>query len=234
MRERKMASWYHLPIIGRHHPVLQALAVRPQHLIPTTTSILHFTTRVQLAMAKRKQKNNSPQVNGHDSPKQEVNGTSPNQYPHRNSPIFKAWSGSRTSRASTEPLSPGSQRDFSLVNVFHAFQIVRLCLWDMFLLMWRLHPTRTTLLLLFNVIQGLFPAVRGYSRARILDEVYFDHSMTVRVPPLTTRGLTGSTFVRDRKLSIRPFGETAPYGRHPNVCGEASPRFFVSLAVISN
>jgi hypothetical protein len=122
-------------------------------------------------MAKRKQKHNSSRTNGHEGPKQEVNGTSPNQYPHRNSPIFKAWSGSRTSRASTEPLFPGSQRDFSLVNLFHAFQIVRLCLWDMFLLMWRLHPTRTTLLLLFNVVRGLFPAVRGYSRAAILDEV---------------------------------------------------------------
>lgn len=137
-------------------------------LLPSPLSSLERTKAV---MAKRKQKHNTaPRENGH-TPKQEVNGTSQKQYPHRNSPIFKAWSGSRHSRSSPEPLTPGSQRDFSLVNIFHALQIVRLCLWDMFLLMWRLHPTRTTLLLLFNILQGLFPAVRGYSRARILDEV---------------------------------------------------------------
>jgi hypothetical protein len=65
----------------------------------------------------------------------------------------------------------GSQRELSFMNLLRAFQIMRLCLLDIFLLLWRLHPIRTSLLILFNILRGIFPAVRGYSRAQILDEV---------------------------------------------------------------
>jgi hypothetical protein len=53
----------------------------------------------------------------------------------------------------------------------HAFHVIRTCLLNIFMLLWRLHPVRTSLLILFNVIRGFLPAVRGYSRAQILDEV---------------------------------------------------------------
>jgi len=48
-------------------------------------------------------------------------------------------------------------------------------------------------------------------------------------PYLTTGGASGPAFICNRKLSLWSFGETAPYGRYPNVCREARPRFFVSI-----
>lgn len=65
----------------------------------------------------------------------------------------------------------GSQRELSFMNLLRAFQIIRTCLLSVFLMLWKLHPIRTSLLILFNILRGLFPAVRGYSRAQILDEV---------------------------------------------------------------
>jgi hypothetical protein len=80
-------------------------------------------------------------------------------------------------------------------------------------------------------------AVQHHTRAlprrqRLLSSSHIRRGMfsTIRYPSLTTGGSTGSTFIRDGKLSIRPFGETAPYGRHPNVCRETGPRFLVGLS----
>jgi hypothetical protein len=37
--------------------------------------------------------------------------------------------------------------------------------------LWLLNPVRTTLMMVANVVRGLFPAFRGYSQAMIINEV---------------------------------------------------------------
>jgi len=87
------------------------------------------------------------------------------------SPVFDAWRQSRKADRFSEPLPAGSQRPLTLSNVFAAVVIVRSCMVDLFILLFNLHPTRTLLLFVFNILRGTLPSVRGYSQARILDEV---------------------------------------------------------------
>lgn len=116
-------------------------------------------------------KDGPPHANGH-VPNGFSEKESKSRRPHHHSsPIFNAWNQSRRAKGSSAPLPAGSQRELSIANLFHALYIVQTCLLDMFLLLWRLHPFRTSLLLVFNLARGVFPAVRGYSRALILDEV---------------------------------------------------------------
>ena len=88
------------------------------------------------------------------------------------SPVLDAWRQSRRADRSSEPLPAGSQRPVTLSNIFAAAVIVRSCMVDLFILLFNLHPTRTLLLVVFNILRGTLPSVRGYSQARILDEVH--------------------------------------------------------------
>lgn len=116
------------------------------------------------------------------------------------SPVLDAWRQSRRADRSSEPLPAGSQRPVTLSNIFAAAVIVRSCMVDLFILLFNLHPTRTLLLVLFNILRGTLPSVRGYSQARILDEVITSHkwaeSSSDRITPR-------------RKICSRPTGRYA-------------------------
>jgi len=66
---------------------------------------------------------------------------------------------------------PGAHRPINEENIRLAVTITRGCVFDLFILLWSLHPVRTTLMMVINVVRGMFPAFRGYSQAMIVDEV---------------------------------------------------------------
>lgn len=91
--------------------------------------------------------------------------------------LFDAWNASRPTADVHEGeknqrvhLQPGSHRKCTLENITLAFRILQATFFDMISLLWNLNPIRTTVLILFTILRGLFPAYRGLSQASILDE----------------------------------------------------------------
>jgi len=66
---------------------------------------------------------------------------------------------------------PGAHRPINEANIRLALTITRGCAFDLFIVLWSLHPVRTTLMMIINVVRGFFPAFRGYSQAMIVDEL---------------------------------------------------------------
>ncbi|KAJ6627517.1 P-loop containing nucleoside triphosphate hydrolase protein [Mycena sp. CBHHK59/15] len=84
---------------------------------------------------------------------------------------YDAWLASRILPRGAGTLVPGALRPFSLSNVKLACIIVRTCALDFFKHIFSLHPVRTTLMMILNVVRSIFPAFRGYSQALIIDEL---------------------------------------------------------------
>ncbi|KAJ8588774.1 P-loop containing nucleoside triphosphate hydrolase protein [Rhizopogon salebrosus TDB-379] len=86
--------------------------------------------------------------------------------------IQKAWLASRViPRHRGSYLMPGAHRPINETNIKLAMTITRGCAFDLFVVLWSLHPVRTTLMMVINVVRGFFPAFRGYSQAMIVDEL---------------------------------------------------------------
>lgn len=93
--------------------------------------------------------------------------------------LFDLWQASRVGNAPsasapkqpTAPLPPGSRRPFTLHNVALAYRILQASSVDLFRLLWRHNRTRTAFFVFLTLVRGLLPAFRGFSQARILDEV---------------------------------------------------------------
>ncbi|OAX43067.1 P-loop containing nucleoside triphosphate hydrolase protein [Rhizopogon vinicolor AM-OR11-026] len=86
--------------------------------------------------------------------------------------IQKAWLASRViPRHRGSYLMPGAHRPINEANIRLALTITRGCAFDLFIVLWSLHPVRTTLMMIINVVRGFFPAFRGYSQAMIVDEL---------------------------------------------------------------
>ncbi|KAH7916818.1 P-loop containing nucleoside triphosphate hydrolase protein [Hygrophoropsis aurantiaca] len=86
--------------------------------------------------------------------------------------VQKAWLASRVMpRRKAGYLTPGGQRSINEKNLRLAFTISRECAFDLMKLLWSLHPIRTSVMMILNVVRGLFPAFRGYSQAMIVDEL---------------------------------------------------------------
>ncbi|EGO01594.1 hypothetical protein SERLA73DRAFT_48865 [Serpula lacrymans var. lacrymans S7.3] len=86
--------------------------------------------------------------------------------------VHNAWLASRTvpTRKSSY-LVPGAQRPLNKPNIRLAYIIAHKCAFDLVKVLWSLHPVRTTLMMLLNIVRGFFPAFRGYSQAMIVDEL---------------------------------------------------------------
>ena len=96
--------------------------------------------------------------------------------------IQKAWLASRIiPRHKGSYLMPGAHRPINEANIRLAITITRGCAFDLFIVLWSLHPVRTTLMMIINVVRGLFPAFRGYSQAMIVDEVGQPHKFAFRL-----------------------------------------------------
>ena len=109
----------------------------------------------------------------------------PSDHPDNSPPppshsIHDVWLASRRFEHKAEIgfLAPGAHRQFSLRNVYLAYEMLRVHTFEMFRTIW---VPRTSLVFLFNLCRGVFPAFRGYSQALIIDEVRL----------LITRGCTG-------------------------------------------
>ncbi|OBZ76416.1 Lipid A export ATP-binding/permease protein MsbA [Grifola frondosa] len=59
----------------------------------------------------------------------------------------------------------------TLANVTLAYKISNLCASDLFSLLWKTHPLRTVLMVVVDIVRGIFPAFRGYSQALIINEL---------------------------------------------------------------
>lgn len=158
--------------------------MRPNHILNllTTLTYSYFVLKPTLDITKSKSFFilSPPAMNGIDFKPSSYengkhNGKSSNRSIPRQSPVFKAWLNSRRrgndSKSSGETLHPGTPRPLTIRNLKYALQIMRICLVDLLLLLWRLHPIRTSLLILLNLLRGFFPAARGYSQSLILNEV---------------------------------------------------------------
>jgi hypothetical protein len=84
--------------------------------------------------------------------------------------IHDVWLASRRFEHKGEigHLAPGAHRPFNLPNAHLAYEILRVHTFELFRTIW---VPRTSLVFLFNLCRGVFPAFRGYSQALIIDEV---------------------------------------------------------------
>jgi len=89
--------------------------------------------------------------------------------PPQNS-IHHVWLESRRFEHKSESgiLAPGAHRQLNLRNIALAYEMLRVHTFEMFRTIW---VPRTSLVFLFNLCRGVFPAFRGYSQALIIDEV---------------------------------------------------------------
>ena len=126
---------------------------------------MYFRNRLRAPPAEKQHILENIDAQSRPSPKSQPRYTIPR------SPVFDAWRQSRKPNRFSEPLPAGSQRPVTLSNIFAAVVIIRECMVDLFILLFNLHPTRTLLLFVFNILRGTLPSIRGFSQARILDEV---------------------------------------------------------------
>lgn len=87
--------------------------------------------------------------------------------------IYELWLSSRALHHNNidQHLVPGANRPLTSRNFRAAGKILTLCSWDLVSRLCALHPVRTILLVLLELLRGLFPAARGYSQALLLNEV---------------------------------------------------------------
>lgn len=86
--------------------------------------------------------------------------------------IYEAWLASRQIPGQKNSyLVPGAPRPLTLENARLALFVTRTCTFDFLRILWGLNPLRTTLMMALNIVRSLFPAVRGYSQALIVDEL---------------------------------------------------------------
>ncbi|KZT12787.1 P-loop containing nucleoside triphosphate hydrolase protein [Laetiporus sulphureus 93-53] len=85
--------------------------------------------------------------------------------------FYRAWLASRTPLAGSDAfLPPGAHRPLSAHQIKLAYQIVKLCGYDTFALIWVLHPWRFLLMIIVQLLRGVLPAFKGYSQASIINE----------------------------------------------------------------
>jgi len=99
--------------------------------------------------------------------------------------IYDVWLASREFETKTEhgTLAPGAHRQFTPRNIFLAYEMLRVHTFEMFRTIW---VPRTSLVFLFNLCRGVFPAFRGYSQALIIDEVRLLITRVCTGPPAHT------------------------------------------------
>lgn len=98
--------------------------------------------------------------------------TTPKFSPISGDATYDAWLSSRYSRGCQEaPLAAGGHRPLNRANIGLAYVICKECAWDLFQLLWSLHPVRAAVMVALNLARGLFPAFKGYSQALIINEV---------------------------------------------------------------
>lgn len=128
---------------------------------------------------------------------------SPDPTPLPAETIYEIWLTSRQTRSNPwEPkthetglLPPGAHRPLTLSNILLAYNILRNHAFEMFRTIW---VPRTSLVLIFNVCRGFFPAFRGYSQALIINEVRIAFSF--QYSPRLTR-ISSNPFSR-RQVSL--------------------------------
>lgn len=84
---------------------------------------------------------------------------------------FRSWLASRSIQDQDMYLSPGAQRSLSWGNAALALEITAESGIELMKLLWALEPYRITAMLCLEVIRGIFPAMRCYSQALLIDEV---------------------------------------------------------------
>ncbi|OCH87892.1 P-loop containing nucleoside triphosphate hydrolase protein [Obba rivulosa] len=86
--------------------------------------------------------------------------------------IYAAWLKSRTvAQASGDHIAPGNHRPFNHTTAQLAHELCKLCFPDILGLFFTLHPWRTALMIILQLIRGMFPAFRGFSHAVLIDEL---------------------------------------------------------------
>lgn len=94
--------------------------------------------------------------------------------------IYALWAASRKNGRTGEYIGPGAHRPFCARSLSLAFDIIRLCVADLLVLLWTLHPWRSLLLVILELIRGVFPAFRGYSQALLINEVRTFHASSMK------------------------------------------------------
>lgn len=85
---------------------------------------------------------------------------------------YMAWIKSRSISGQSAYLIPGAQRQISLTNAALAYEITIDSGTELMKELWALEPYRITVMLSLEVIRGVFPAMRCYSQALLVDEVH--------------------------------------------------------------
>lgn len=94
--------------------------------------------------------------------------------------IYALWAASRKTGRAGENIGPGAHRPFCARSLSLAFDIIRLCVADLLVLLWTLHPWRSLLLVILELVRGVFPAFRGYSQALLINEVCLSHPTSMK------------------------------------------------------
>ncbi|KAF9246911.1 P-loop containing nucleoside triphosphate hydrolase protein [Melanogaster broomeanus] len=142
--------------------------------------------------------------------------------------LQQAWLASRViPRKRGTYLMPGAQRPVNETNLRLALTISRACVLDLLSTLWTLHPVRTSLMLVLQIIRGLFPAFRGYSQAMIVDELQTLVSSGCFSWSRLLRLLVAEIFRRAAETTIDSFATS-----NENIVHE-SARFFVEYQQIA-
>ncbi|KAH0839627.1 P-loop containing nucleoside triphosphate hydrolase protein [Lanmaoa asiatica] len=124
-------------------------------------------------------------------------------------------------------LMPGAQRPINETNIKLALTIAQACLPDLLFTLWALHPVRTSLMMILQIVRGFFPAFRGYSQALIVDELQTLISSGCFSWSRLLRLLVAEIFRRAAETAIDSFATS-----NENIVHE-SARFFVEYQQIA-
>ena len=86
--------------------------------------------------------------------------------------LYTDWLASRRHPGlGAEYLPPGAHRPFTLHNLVLAYNLSRCSSSELLSSLWDMHPYRISVMVTFDLLRGVFPAIRGYSQALMVDEV---------------------------------------------------------------
>ena len=140
----------------------------PQH---TLSSLLSDASRVAAAFtAILPGCSHDPPPAKHSAPLRDR----PKKITEKRPDLYDTWLASRRgAKSGPEYLLPGSHRPLTLDNFLLAYDLSNCCAPHIISHLWNIHPYRIPLMIVLDLVRGVFPVFRGYSQALMVDEVNF-------------------------------------------------------------
>lgn len=141
--------------------------------------------------------------------------------------VYNSWLKSRTLPQNTGTLlAPGNHRPFDHTTLRLASRICKMCFPDILRLFFALHPWRTVLMIILQLVRGMLPVFKGFSHAVLIDEVGWLEVVNRLNFVLT---MTGAIHDNIRKLLMAASCKISRYGSY-----KSGPRVYRGLHSVSD